>query len=204
MAARSSAVMPCACPRPRSAPDRRYPARTRRVCSPIGFGWPTSRARNATAAIATLAVAGERPPSKSTPRYSARLVSEIGRSPCHPSTRASADRYAAAVFGLIDASASVRAVARAVTKSAASASTSRSRPGPVCCRARRHRCPVPSAGTGLSIVPKHRRLLRRFHQCLRCPLVGPAGLARRRRVQLLSVQDFSHGQDLDARMLAPR
>ena len=53
-------------------------------------------------------------------------------------------------------------------------------------------------------VPKHPRLLPRFFQNLRCPLVGPAGLARRRRVQLLSGQEFAHGQDLDAGMLAPR
>ena len=53
-------------------------------------------------------------------------------------------------------------------------------------------------------VPEHPRLLPRFFQSLRCPLVGQAGLARRRRVQLLSGQEFSHGQDLDAGMLAPR
>ena len=53
-------------------------------------------------------------------------------------------------------------------------------------------------------VPEHPRLLPRFLQSFRCPLVGPAGLARRRRVQLLSVQEFSYGQDLDAGMLAPR
>ena len=57
---------------------------------------------------------------------------------------------------------------------------------------------------GLLTVPEHPRLLPRFFQSLRCALVGQAGLARRRRVQLLSGQDFSHGQDLDARMLAPR
>ena len=53
-------------------------------------------------------------------------------------------------------------------------------------------------------VPEHPRLLPRFFQSLRCPLVGQASLARRRRVQLLSGQEFSHGQDLDAWMLAPR
>ena len=57
---------------------------------------------------------------------------------------------------------------------------------------------------GRLTVPEHPRLLTRFFQSLRCALVGQAGLARRRRVQLLSGQDFSHGQDLDARMLAPR
>ena len=53
-------------------------------------------------------------------------------------------------------------------------------------------------------VPEHPRLLPRFLQSLRCPLVGQASLARRRRVQLLSGQEFSYGQDLDAGMLAPR
>ena len=53
-------------------------------------------------------------------------------------------------------------------------------------------------------VPEHSRLRLRFFPSLRCPLVGPAGLARRRRVQLLSGQEFSYGQDLDAGMLAPR
>ena len=51
-------------------------------------------------------------------------------------------------------------------------------------------------------VPKHPRLLPRFLQDFRCPLVRPAGLARRRCVQLLSGQEFSHGQDLDTGMLA--
>ena len=45
-------------------------------------------------------------------------------------------------------------------------------------------------------VHKHPRLLPRFLQDFRCPLVRPAGLARRRCVQLLSGQEFSHGQDL--------
>ena len=53
-------------------------------------------------------------------------------------------------------------------------------------------------------VPKYPRLLRRFLQSFRCPLVGPAGLARRRRVQLFPGQKFAYGQDLDAGMLAPR
>ena len=53
-------------------------------------------------------------------------------------------------------------------------------------------------------VPKHPRLLPRFLQSFRCPLVGPAGLARRRRVQLFPGQEFAYGQDLDAGMLAPR
>ena len=53
-------------------------------------------------------------------------------------------------------------------------------------------------------VPKYLRLLPRFFQSLRCPLVGQAGLARRRRVQPLSGEEFSYGQDLDAGMLAPR
>ena len=64
----------------------------------------------------------------------------------------------------------------------------------------------PSGGKRLPrlTVPEDPRLLSRFLQSLRCPLVGQAGLARRRRVQLLSGQEFSYGQDLDARMLAPR
>ena len=60
------------------------------------------------------------------------------------------------------------------------------------------------SGAGTLTVPEHPRLLPRFLQSPRCPLIGPAGLARRRRVQLLSGQDFSYGQDLDAGMLAPR
>ena len=44
-------------------------------------------------------------------------------------------------------------------------------------------------------VPEHSRLRLRFFPSLRCPLVGQAGLARRRRVQLLSGQEFTHGQD---------
>ena len=69
---------------------------------------------------------------------------------------------------------------------------------------REQRRPTPPRRREGLTVPKYLRLLPRFFQSLRCPLVGQAGLARRRRVQPLSGEEFSYGQDLDAGMLAPR
>ena len=58
------------------------------------------------------------------------------------------------------------------------------RPAASRCRAR-HGDAEDRRREGLT-APKHPRLLPRFLHGFRCPLVGPAGLARRRRVQLLS------------------
>ena len=54
-------------------------------------------------------------------------------------------------------------------------------------------------------VPEHPRLLPRFLQSLRCPLVGQASLARRRRVQLLSgqVRTAEQKQTTDRRSASP-